>query len=252
MGNHILIYRALLLQPNIRVYRNIRHERRERFEQANHLEGPRHRSRSSFDRMKCVELTTQRLYCGINSDERLSRRCSAAGVEGESVAAETGINGLTEVLKMMAGQVWNTDATLYNCLIYLFPGVQMTERTQFNQRVYQIVEGIPSGQVLNYGRIAAFIPPPSGMPYDSYCAVRARWVGYAMASCPEGLPWHRVVNAQGGVSKRPGFGPDLQRQLLEDEGVVFDEKGRLDIQRYVWRPDPAWLQSRGLLPPPKE
>jgi methylated-DNA-protein-cysteine methyltransferase-like protein len=131
-------------------------------------------------------------------------------------------------------------------------GVQMTERTRFNQRVYQIVEGIPPGQVLTYGRIAAFIPPPPGMPYDSYCAVRARWVGYAMASCPEGLPWHRVVNAQGQVSKRPGFGPDLQRQLLEDESIVFDEKGRLDIQRYVWQPDAAWLQSRGLLPPARE
>jgi methylated-DNA-protein-cysteine methyltransferase-like protein len=128
----------------------------------------------------------------------------------------------------------------------------MTDRTKFNKFVYQIVEGIPYAQVLTYGRIAAFIPPPQGMPYQSYCAVRARWVGYAMTSCPEGLPWHRVVNAQGRVSKRPGFGPDLQRKLLEDEGVVFNEKGRIDIKRYVWYPDDAWLLSRGLLPPAKE
>ena len=128
----------------------------------------------------------------------------------------------------------------------------MTDRIQFNQSVYQIVEGIPIGQVLTYGRIAAIIPPPRGMSYTSYCAVRARWVGYAMASCPEGLPWHRVVNAQGRVSKRPGFGPDLQRKLLEDEGIAFDEKGRIDIKRYVWQPDDAWLLSRGLLPPAKE
>ncbi len=132
------------------------------------------------------------------------------------------------------------------------PGVQMTNRAQFDQRVYQIVAGIPPGQVLSYGRIAAFIPPPPDIPYASYCAMRARWVGYAMASCPEGLPWHRVVNAQGGVSKRPGFGPDLQRQLLEDEGIVFTEKGRIDMKRYVWDPDAAWMQSRGLLPPAKE
>lgn len=128
----------------------------------------------------------------------------------------------------------------------------MTERAQFNQSVYLIVKGIPSGHILTYGRIAAFIPPPPGMPYDSYCAVRARWVGYAMASCPEGVPWHRVINAQGRVSKRPGFGPDLQRQLLEDEGVSFDEKGRIDIERFVWQPDDSWLLSRGLLPPAKE
>ena len=127
----------------------------------------------------------------------------------------------------------------------------MTDRIQFNQSVYQIVKGIPSGRVLTYGRIATFIPPPAGMPYPSYCTVRARWVGYAMASCPEGLPWHRVVNAQGRVSKRPGFGPDLQRKLLEDEGIVFDEKGRIDIKRCVWQPDDAWLLSRGLLPPIK-
>lgn len=128
----------------------------------------------------------------------------------------------------------------------------MTDRKRFNQSVYQIVKGVPSGKVITYGRIAAFIPPPPEMPYASYCAVRARWVGYAMASCPEDLPWHRVVNAQGRVSKRPGFGPDLQRKLLEDEGIPFDENGRIDIKRFIWQPDASWLLSRGLLPPAKE
>jgi len=128
----------------------------------------------------------------------------------------------------------------------------MTDRTRFNQSVYQIVKKIPSGQVLTYGRIAAYIPPPSKMPYGNYCAVRARWVGYAMASCPEDVPWHRVVNAQGRVSKRPGFGPDLQRKLLEDEGISFDDNGRIDIKRFLWQPEDAWLRSRGLLPPAKE
>jgi methylated-DNA-protein-cysteine methyltransferase-like protein len=128
----------------------------------------------------------------------------------------------------------------------------MTNRIRFNQSVYQIVKGIPSGKVLTYGRIAAFIPPPPEMPYASYCAVRARWVGYAMASCPEDVPWQRVINAQGRVSKRPGFGPDLQRKLLEDEGISFDENGRIDIKRFLWQPEVAWLRSRGLLPPVKE
>ncbi len=128
----------------------------------------------------------------------------------------------------------------------------MTDRTRFNQSVYHIVKSIPSGQVMTYGRIATFIPPPPEMPYASYCAVRARWVGYAMASCPEDVPWHRVVNAQGRVSQRPGFGPDLQRKLLEDEGISFDENGRIDIKRFLWQPEEAWLRSRGFLPPAKD
>jgi methylated-DNA-protein-cysteine methyltransferase-like protein len=73
-----------------------------------------------------------------------------------------------------------------------------------------------------------------------------------MASCPEDVPWQRVINAQGRVSKRPGFGPDLQRKLLEDEGISFDENGRIDIKRFLWQPEVAWLRSRGLLPPVKE
>ena len=125
----------------------------------------------------------------------------------------------------------------------------MADRRAFDRHVYEIVRLIPHGRVSTYGRIAALIPPPPEMPFASYCAVRARWVGYAMARCPEDLPWHRVVNAQGGVSKRPGFGPDLQRKLLEDEGIVFDEKGRLDIKKFVWDPDSDWLREHGLLPP---
>ena len=128
----------------------------------------------------------------------------------------------------------------------------MTDRTPFNRSVYQIVGGIPPGHVLTYGRIAAFIPPPPGISYPSYCAVRARWAGYAMASCPQDLPWHRVINAQGRVSERPGFGPDIQRKLLEDEGIIFNENGRLDIGRYLWQPDSEWLLTRGLLPPANE
>lgn len=125
----------------------------------------------------------------------------------------------------------------------------MTDRGYFDRHVYEIVRVIPPGNVLTYGRIAAFIPPPPKMSYASYCAVRARWVGYAMARCPEDLPWHRVVNAQGRVSERPGFGPDLQRKLLEDEGIFFDEKGRVDIEKHVWEPASNWLRGRGLLPP---
>lgn len=83
------------------------------------------------------------------------------------------------------------------------------------------------------------IPPPAGIDYVAYVRIRARWVGYALKRCPETLPWHRVVNAQGRISSRPGLGPNLQRTLLEEEGIVFDKLGRLDLETFSWEPDPG-------------
>jgi methylated-DNA-protein-cysteine methyltransferase-like protein len=124
-----------------------------------------------------------------------------------------------------------------------------TGRANFNASVYALVRAIPKGRVMTYGGIAKFIPPPVGMAWTSYASVRARWVGYAMAACPEDVPWQRVINAKGRVSKRPGLGPGFQRHLLEKEGVIFDAKGRVDLKRYAWEPDVAWLKARGFLPP---
>jgi methylated-DNA-protein-cysteine methyltransferase-like protein len=68
-----------------------------------------------------------------------------------------------------------------------------------------------------------------------------------MAACPEGVPWQRVINAQGKISLRPGGGGQAQRQLLEDEGVQFDERDRIDLKRYQWNgPSLEWLRARGL------
>jgi len=58
-----------------------------------------------------------------------------------------------------------------------------------------------------------------------------------MAACPEGVPWQRVINAQGKISLRRGEGPFLQRTLLEEEGVVFEENGRVNLSRYGWDGD---------------
>jgi methylated-DNA-protein-cysteine methyltransferase-like protein len=89
---------------------------------------------------------------------------------------------------------------------------------------------------MTYGGIAELIPPPRGLAWESYARIRARWVGYAMAECPDDLPWHRVVNAQGRISRRPGFSPALQKALLRREGIRLDRNGRLDLARYEWRP----------------
>ena len=81
------------------------------------------------------------------------------------------------------------------------------------------------------------IPPPSGIDFAAYSRIRARWVGYALKRCPEGLPWHRVVNAKGSISSRHGIGPALQRNLLEEEGVDFDRHDRLNLEAHYWEPD---------------
>lgn len=117
----------------------------------------------------------------------------------------------------------------------------------FRDRVYAIVRAIPPGRVMTYGRIAALIPPPRDVDVAGYERVRARWVGYALAACSDEIPWHRVLNAQGRISRRPGFGPHEQRALLEAEGVNLGEDGRLDLNRYVWVPDETWLAERKLM-----
>jgi methylated-DNA-protein-cysteine methyltransferase-like protein len=98
------------------------------------------------------------------------------------------------------------------------------------QRFYDTVAMIPHGRVATYGQIAAL----SGKPGN------ARQVGYSLHALPEGsdIPWQRVVNAQGRVSPRasPGW-ENFQRQLLEEEGVVFSAAGRIDLKRFGWEPD---------------
>jgi methylated-DNA-protein-cysteine methyltransferase-like protein len=97
------------------------------------------------------------------------------------------------------------------------------------QRIYAVVRRIPRGRVATYGQIARL----AGL------AGHARQVGYALAALPEDhdVPWHRVINAQGGVSPRaaPGW-DDVQRQLLRREGVRFDGGGRTSLARYQWQP----------------
>lgn len=121
----------------------------------------------------------------------------------------------------------------------------------FTALVWEIVRQIPPGKVSTYGKIAAMIPPPEGMTLRSYDAFGARWVGGAMAACPEGVPWQRVINSQGKISLRPGGSE--QRQLLEAEGVVFDEKGRVNLKRFGWEgPARDWLAAHGLPPLPAQ
>jgi len=95
------------------------------------------------------------------------------------------------------------------------------------EQVYRLVRKIPRGRVMNYGQIAKLIRHP----------LSARAVGWAMQQCPEGIPWHRVVNASGGIStENMTDPPGLQRLLLEEEGVSFDGNGKLSMTSYRWSP----------------
>ncbi len=105
-------------------------------------------------------------------------------------------------------------------------------KNEYQEKVWAIVCRIPVGRVMTYGQIAENIAPPGEMNLGSYLAFGARWVGAAMAACPDDVPWHRVINAKGMVSQRSEA--DHQRLRLVEEGIEFDERGRIDLSRYRW------------------
>jgi methylated-DNA-protein-cysteine methyltransferase related protein len=103
---------------------------------------------------------------------------------------------------------------------------------EFNQRVWQLVRQVPRGKVATYGQIALMLPPADGVDVESYRAFGPRWVGGAMAACPDDVPWQRIINSQGKISERPGA--QKQRTLLEEEGIEF-VKDKVDLKKYGWR-----------------
>ena len=104
----------------------------------------------------------------------------------------------------------------------------------YYRQVWDLVRQVPHGQVATYGQIAKMLPPPVGVEIEAYAAFGPRWVGGAMAACPDDVPWQRIINSQGKISPRPG-GAQRQRLLLEEEGVVFDAKERIDLKKYGWK-----------------
>ncbi len=101
--------------------------------------------------------------------------------------------------------------------------------SKYQARVYKIVREIPSGKIMTYGQIAEML----GAGYTP------RTVGYVMhAADTENVPWQRVINSQGACSTGKMTLPiNLQQKILEDEGIVFNEKGRCDLGKYRWFPE---------------
>ena len=100
----------------------------------------------------------------------------------------------------------------------------------FRERAYELVTRIPASRVMSYGLVARVL----GVGYD------ARAIGNIMYATPDDgrkIPWHRVINSQGGCSTAGQTSPpDLQQRLLEGEGIVFNDKGKCDIEKYLWTP----------------
>ena len=95
------------------------------------------------------------------------------------------------------------------------------------ERIYEVVKQIPIGKVATYGFVAMLAGNPRW----------ARVVGYALHSNPAPMiiPCHRVVNREGRVAEAFAFGGgNVQRELLEKEGVVFECDGTIDLKKYGW------------------
>ncbi len=95
------------------------------------------------------------------------------------------------------------------------------------ERIYHVVRQIPRGKVATYGYVALLAGNPRW----------ARVVGYALHNNPEPfvIPCYRVVNRDGRIASSFAFGgATVQRDLLEQEGIVFESDGHIDLQKYGW------------------
>ena len=97
------------------------------------------------------------------------------------------------------------------------------------REVIRLIKSIPRGKVATYGQIAWLT--------GDYTSIRR--VVWVLHSCSkrEGLPWHRVVNRKGAISLKPGAGYQQQKELLIREGIIFDHRGWIDLERFLWEPD---------------
>ncbi len=91
--------------------------------------------------------------------------------------------------------------------------------TESVERIVAAVKALPPGTVASYGEVAAAAGVPRG----------ARLVARVLSSMSRkhGLPWHRVVRADRSIALPRGGGFELQKALLEAEGLRVSEEGRI-------------------------
>jgi len=97
----------------------------------------------------------------------------------------------------------------------------------FTQNALDVIKHIPEGKVATYGIVAALAGKSNG----------ARQISRILHSMSKkhDLPWHRVVNARGKISLRPSQGYELQKALLESEGVLFSQSDTIDLKVFLWK-----------------
>lgn len=101
------------------------------------------------------------------------------------------------------------------------------KKQDFFKKVYSVTKKIPYGKVSTYGEIA------------EACGIRssARTVGWALNGCGPDIPAHRVVNRFGALTGKIHFGdPNLMEELLRSEGIEFDKKGCVRLDKHLWIP----------------
>jgi len=105
------------------------------------------------------------------------------------------------------------------------------DKQLYYDQVWMLVREIPYGTVATYGQITKLLPQPKDISTADYQMSAARWVGLAMAACPDDVPWHRVINSQGKISHQANAAK--QKQLLLSEGVLFS-KEKINLDEYQW------------------
>ena len=99
--------------------------------------------------------------------------------------------------------------------------------SSFKNNVIELICNIPEGKVATYGQIAALAGSPGA----------ARQVGYILHDAGQDIPWQRVINAQGGISTYKLGNGELQKALLEAEGVRFTADDKVNLDKYLWHPE---------------
>jgi methylated-DNA-protein-cysteine methyltransferase related protein len=101
--------------------------------------------------------------------------------------------------------------------------------TPFTEQVIRIIQSIPEGKVMTYGGIAR----AAGSPRGARQVVR---ILHSMSRKYK-LPWHRVINAKGMISLTEDESSSLQKLYLQEEGIIFNEKGVVDLKQFQFDPE---------------
>jgi len=98
--------------------------------------------------------------------------------------------------------------------------------TELTENILKALKKVPKGKVATYGSIAA----RAGNPQAARQVVRI----LNIYSDKENIAWYRIINSQGKISLPKGRGYEMQKSLLEDEGIVFSKTDKIDLEKYLW------------------